>query len=132
MAKKTPVKKIKTVSTLTVPDMTVFVNCMTPCSKCDKLKQYVTSSVREWAKKQGYTITINSNSNKTVDYWKTYGKPKKVLQSTPQMYVVKTQEKFAGVAVHESATVGSYKIPAINKWNSTMVKDIITALVTLC
>ena len=126
------VKKAVKETSLTVPDGTVFVNCMTPCSRCDKLKVHITSSVRAWAKEQGYTITINSKSNKTMDYWKTYGKPKKVLTVTPQMYVIKTQENFAGVSVGPGKVVGSYKIPPMNKWSSTMVKEIITALIGLC
>lgn len=132
MARKAVKTAAKKSTGLVVPDGTILVNCMTPCAKCDKLKPYITSAVRTWAKKQGYSITINSVSNNAPKYWQTYGKPGHVGQTTPQMYVVKTQEKFAGVAVNPGTMIGDYKIPEISSWSSTMVKEIISALISLC
>lgn len=125
------VKKSTDKPAVTVPDMTVLINCMTPCSKCEIVKKFINSSLRNWVKKLGYTLVLNSQTNKTVGYWTSYGKPNKVGQATPQIYVVKTQTNVAGVMINPGEKIGNMVVPDTAKWNVAMLKDIIKSLAQL-
>lgn len=129
MVKRTTHNKDKVA--LTVPDKSILINCMTPCSKCEIVKKFITSSMRNWVKKLGYTLVYNSQTNKTANYWQTYGKFIKVGQATPQIYVVKTQTEVAGAMINPGEKIGNMVVPDTSKWNTTMLKDIIKSLIQL-
>ena len=129
--KKTSAKTATKEKTLTVPDMTVLINCMTPCSKCSIIKKYITSSTRAWVKNLGYTLVYNSTNSKTANYWATYGKPNKVGQATPQIYVIKNQNEVIGSMISPGEKIGNYEVPETDKWSTVMLREIIKNLIEL-
>lgn len=107
-----------------VADYTILINCMYPCTPCDALaKKAITRAFKAWAAEAGYSV-VYSDDNKTTGYWKRYGKPNKVLQATPQVYVVGAKQKCSGVCIGEGATVGDYVIPPYDQWDAKMLRAV--------
>ena len=107
---------------------TILVNCMTPCSRCDALRPLLDESFIKYCGSLGYSFLINETNSKTTEYWKKFGKPKKVGQSTPQMYAI-DGEKVAGVALAPGEEIGGYKIPLAFKWDLAFAKKVAKILV---
>ena len=124
MAKNTP-RTRKQAALPEVADNTILINCMTPCSPCDVLAhKCITPTFRSWAEGAGYAVVYSKDAAKVAGYWQRYGKPHKVLQATPQVYVVGENQACKGVCVRAGAKVGGYEIPAYDKWNAEMLKEI--------
>ena len=124
----THARRTTTKTTKEFDSPTILVNCMTPCSRCDALRPLLNDSFIKYCGSLGYSLCINETNSKTTEYWKKYGKPRKVGQATPQMYAI-DGSKAAGVSLVPGEVVGGYEIPATSKWNLTFVKKVTKLLV---
>lgn len=112
-----------------VDDMTILINCMDPCTPCDVLaKKCVTKPFRTWAALNKLDVVYSNDNKNVVGYWKRYGKPNKVEQATPQVYVVGKAQACAGVQLHAGARVGDYIVPDYDKWDAKMLEEVCSAL----
>ena len=121
------VKKSTTTTTTvtTVPDFTILINCMKPCTPCDALvKNALGTKFKTWAKDNGYTVVYNDNNSKMLAYWKTYGKPAKINQTTPQLYIIKANQECKGIFLDAGVKINDYEVPTYDKWNAAMMIEI--------
>lgn len=126
MATKKTVASVKRTKELPkVDDYTILINCMYPCTPCDALaKKAITKAFKAWASETGYAVVYN-NDNKMLDgYWERYGKPNRVPQGTPQVYVIGSKQKCRGISVSGGAQVGDYVIPTYDKWDAKMLRAV--------
>ena len=126
---RTNTRKKQTSST--VPDKTILINCMTPCSYCEALAPCVDKAFKAAMKERGYAVTYNKDNSKCGSYYKTYGKLAGITGATPQVYCVLAQNIVSGVTMRPYKYVGDYKIPGTKKWDSEMLVAVCAQLIDM-
>lgn len=112
-----------------VDDMTILINCMDPCTPCDVLaKKCLTRAFKTWAAFNKLDVVYSKDNQKVTGYWKRYGKPNKVEQATPQIYVVGKAQACAGVCLRAGVKVGDYIVPSYDKWDARMLEEVCSTL----
>lgn len=119
-----PSKKKQSVEPFERP--TIFINCMSACSRCKEIEKLLTPELKKWAKEQGYDLVYNDDSSKASAYWKLYGKPSGIGQATPQIYIINGDDVKGGVIVPKE--VFGYEVPQVKYWDESLIPNIFKAL----